>query len=118
MSHNDDQLALVSVEEAKIQGHSHQNNFVFVFAGPNFDKVVNTIMFNIYDKQKNYHEVIINKGYQEFLTTNENNSFKMNGKNDLESRYVNDTTVLFMVVIFSLIMTLIFVKMGRKLSLS
>lgn len=118
MSHNDDQLALVSVDEVKTQGHSHQNNFVFVFAGHNFDKVVNTIMFNIYDKQENYHEVIINKEYQEFVTTNENNSFKIKGKNDLESHHGNDTIVLFMVVVFSLIVTFIFVKMERKLSLS
>ena len=108
-------LSLVSVKEVDIQSHSHQNNFVFVFAGNNFDTVTNTVMFNIYDNQKNFHDVEINKEYEEFVTTSENTSFKINLESDSESSIGNDTIVIALALVFSILMTLLFFKTKKKL---
>ncbi len=108
-------LSLVSVKEVVEQGHSHQNNFVFVFAGNNFDTITNTVMFNIYDNQKNYHEVEINIEPVEFVTTTEKTSFKINSSVDAESSIGNDTIVILLALFFSILMTLLFFKNRKKL---
>jgi len=108
-------LSLVSVKAVDSPGHSHQNNFVFVFAGNNFDTVTNTIMFNIYENQENYHEVEVNNQHEEFVTTPKSTSFRLNFDSDSESSIGNDTIVILLTLVFSLLMSLLFFKNRKKM---
>ncbi len=108
-------LSLVSLKAVDSHGHSHQNNFVFVFAGNNFDTVTNTIMFNIYDNQENYHEVEIDKQHMEFVTITENMSFKINLDSDSKSSIGKDTIVILLALVFSVLMSLLFFKNKKKM---
>ncbi|WP_296386289.1 hypothetical protein, partial [Winogradskyella sp.] len=104
----------VSVKEVTSQGHSHQNNFMFVFAGNINATITNTLMFNIYDNQKNYHEVEINNKELEFLTTSEKTSFKIDLGSDSKFSMGNIVLVVLLCFVFISLMTLWFYKMKEK----
>ena len=108
-------LSLVSVKEVNSQGHSHQNTVVFLLAGNNFDAITNTVMFNIFSNQKNYHEVDINKQHLEFITTTKKTSFKINLNVPSKSSIGKDTIGILLVLIFSILITFLFFKYRRKL---
>ena len=64
-------LKLIAVDEATHNEHSHANAFVFLFEGDAFDAIKNTLMFNIYKDQENYHDVLIKGEHLKFITSPE-----------------------------------------------
>lgn len=62
-------LTLLSVQEFNANGHSHQSNFIFEYAGNQVQEVTNTLMFNVSDEQVNYHKLLQDKKIGEFETT-------------------------------------------------
>lgn len=61
---------LISVEEYPVEGHSHQVVYRAIYNGLNLQSLSNTIMFDLYDNQKNYHVVTISEGTNyEFVTS-------------------------------------------------
>lgn len=107
-------LSLLSIKAIAKDGHSHQNNFRFVFIGNNFDTVTNTIMFNIYENQENYHEVELNNQHEEFLTTPKNTLFKIHLDSDSESSKGNNTIVILFALVFIVLMSLLFFENRKK----
>ncbi|WP_179320436.1 DUF6702 family protein [Winogradskyella helgolandensis] len=74
---NGSSLKLLSVNDASHKGHSHQTNFVFLFQGTEFDDIKNTMMFNIYKDQENFHDVLFKNGHLKFITSLGLNSFEI-----------------------------------------
>ena len=62
-------LKLIAVEEVLHNEHSHANAFVFLFEGIAFDTIKNTLMFNAYKDQENYHDVLIDDEHLKFITS-------------------------------------------------
>ncbi|MFK7832532.1 MAG: DUF6702 family protein [Winogradskyella sp.] len=108
IAHGDSSLELISVKEEFYEGHSHQNNFSFQFKGGTFDRVSNTLMFNSYDNQKNYNDVILKSESLEFITTPDKASFivKVSSNNDLEYK----KTIIFGAIAFSVFILLIWFR--------
>lgn len=74
-------LNLISVDEIHIEGaHTDQNNFIFKFLGNSPRKITNTILFNTFKSQQNYH-YLSNEKSNTHITTTENPSFKIPQKN-------------------------------------
>ena len=100
ISNGEEFLPLVSVKAVKFEGHSHQNNFVIVYAGNNFNTITNTLMFNIYNNQKNYHNVLIENKAIEYQTTLKTTSFNIT---DTTKQNTNTTIYLSLVIVFGLL---------------
>lgn len=107
-------LELISVNNAPNNGHSHQNNFVFVFDGNQFNSISNTIMFNINTKQTNYHEILINNEIFEYITLSKTMSFNV----DLVSRRDNNfyLKIGIITIVLSILIGLTFLKFNRKVN--
>jgi hypothetical protein len=56
-------------------GHSHQNEYVLEYEGGNIHQVTNTIMFEMSDKQSNYHSIMIDGTKRTFETYKGQDSF-------------------------------------------
>ena len=65
---NGDTLKHQAYKALKNSGHSHQNNYLILFKGSHLIGITNTIMFDIYDSQVNYHTITINSKQQTFKT--------------------------------------------------
>ncbi|WP_299100720.1 hypothetical protein [uncultured Winogradskyella sp.] len=83
--HGNSTLKLISVEEVAHSGHSHQNNFVLLFEGKTFDTIKNTILFNVYKDQENYHELIIEPNSIKFITSLNSNTFRLQAASKVNS---------------------------------
>jgi flagellar biosynthesis chaperone FliJ len=70
-------LELLSVNEIKSAGHSHQNTFVLVYEQGVPFQITNTIMFNINDNQENYHNITVNKKSFKYLTSKNKPEFNL-----------------------------------------
>ncbi|WP_178984005.1 DUF6702 family protein [Winogradskyella helgolandensis] len=77
IENNGSRLKLLSVNDASHKGHSHQTNFVFLFEGNEFDVIKNTMMFNIYKDQENFHDVLFQKEHIKFITSLDLESFEI-----------------------------------------
>lgn len=82
------QLELLSVVHINTEGHSHQNNYLIVFKGSTYNKVKNTISFNLKNKQVNYHT--LKKGYETniFNTTINSPSFMIMNQHNAAFGYL------------------------------
>ncbi|EPR72172.1 hypothetical protein ADIWIN_3011 [Winogradskyella psychrotolerans RS-3] len=69
LRNGDSILKLIAVEEVMHYEHSHANAFVFLFEGIAFDAIKNTLMFNAYKDQENYHDVLIEDEHLKFITS-------------------------------------------------
>ena len=67
-----------SFKELKNDGHSHGNSYLLTFEGKNVTEISNTIMFEISDKQINYHT--IEKKGNSFETNPKQPSLVLNSK--------------------------------------
>ncbi|MBK7637299.1 MAG: hypothetical protein IPJ13_25725 [Saprospiraceae bacterium] len=56
-------------------GHSHQNEYVLEYEGAIYNQVTNTIMFEMSDKQSNYHSIMIDGTKRTFETYKGQDSF-------------------------------------------
>jgi hypothetical protein len=65
---NGNELKYQEYKELKNNGHSHQNNYLIVFKGNDLYEITNTIMFNVFTDQVNYHNIIINSKQIKFKT--------------------------------------------------
>ncbi len=53
--HSGKPMDLINYVELDNKGHSHQNDFLFHFKGSTISSVTNSILFDVYNSQKNYH---------------------------------------------------------------
>lgn len=67
---NGEFLDFVKFEEIKNLGNSHQNSYIITYKGTAFEKIENTLLFNIFDNQVNYHRITLNGVKTIFKTTN------------------------------------------------
>ncbi|MBU2929694.1 DUF6702 family protein [Winogradskyella psychrotolerans] len=100
---NGSSLKLLSVNDASHKGHSHQTNFVFLFEGTEFDDIKNTMMFNIYKDQENFHNVLFQKEHINFITSLDLESFKMapNSSSSMSQKKTGLLLLLFLVFVIS-----------------
>lgn len=54
--------------ELKNSGHAHQNNYLIIFKGDELYEIINTILFNVYNNQVNYHTITSNSKQENFTT--------------------------------------------------
>ena len=69
LRNGDSILKLIAVDEATHNEHSHANAFVFLFEGNAFDAIKNTMMFNVYKDQENYHDILAKEKHLKFVTS-------------------------------------------------
>lgn len=53
--HNGTKMELIRVRTLDNMGHSHQNDYVFTFQGNHLSEIRNELLFNVSDRQINYH---------------------------------------------------------------
>jgi hypothetical protein len=68
-------------------GHSHQNEYVLKYEGGDVYQVTNTIMFEMSDKQSNYHSVFVDGTEKNFETFIGQDSFMVDDLSDNYSQY-------------------------------
>ena len=62
---------LDSYEYLEMEGHMHQNTYKIIYKGENLHEIKNTIMFNLYFSQTNYHSFRESEAF--FTTTSKSN---------------------------------------------
>ncbi len=72
-------LPFVNAIEEKHNGHSHQNNFRITFEGTRLYLIENSILFDSYINQKNYHFLMKENEKHTFVTSKESPSFTIDG---------------------------------------
>jgi hypothetical protein len=70
-------LKFMKFEQMENMGHSHQNNYRITYMGSSFEKIKNTIMFNIFDNQVNYHRIKANATSKILKTTKDQTTFEL-----------------------------------------
>ncbi len=75
---NGNELKYQEYKELKNEGHSHQNNYLIVFKGNGLHEVTNTIMFNVFIDQVNYHNITISSKQIKFKTKKGQPHFTLN----------------------------------------
>ena len=73
---NGHNLALLGFSEVENNGHSHANNYLLTFKGSGITTLKNTIMFNVFDHQENYHTY--KSGTRDFSFSTKNGSPTVN----------------------------------------
>jgi hypothetical protein len=68
-------------------GHSHQNEYELEYEGGNIHQVTNTIMFEMSDKQSNYHSIMIDGTKRTFETYKGQDSFIIDDLSDNYTPY-------------------------------
>lgn len=68
-------MPFINFKELENQDYGHGNNFIFLFEGKNLAEVKNTIMFNISEKQKNYHLIFENQAMNKYETNKQKTKF-------------------------------------------
>ena len=82
------QLELLSVTPTIISGHSHKNDFSLVFKGITFNKITNTISFNLKHQQINHHTIIDGYETRVFETSIKNPSFNISKQHNASFGYL------------------------------
>lgn len=99
-SSNGNQLELFKVKEVENIGHSHQNNFIFLFRGNSLTEIKNEIMFNISRQQTNYHSILIAGKKRKFTTSINNPKFNIREQNGNDNWWI----VIFIVPLLFLVL--------------
>ena len=105
-------LELISIKEAAHEGHSHQNNFIFQYKGNAFDFITNTMMFNVYDNQKNYHDILMESEHLENITSIDSPSFEVRSTSKMS--FKNITQIGLLVLGFSVLALLLWYRVKIK----
>jgi len=92
---NGKDFKFVEFEELPNDGHSHQGKYLIVFSGNDLSIVTNTLLFNMYDNQKNHHKTTINSIEDTFETALGNATFEINNPGRLSFKYWWVALVLF-----------------------
>ena len=102
---NGKELNLLEFREIENMGHSHQNNYLIVFSGNNLQTISNTMMFNKYDGQTNFHTIWIDLEVKIFKTTLAQPSFELtNSQSDaINFRLVMGIVLMVLTVLFFII---------------
>ena len=69
-------------------GHSHQSSYALQYQGSDVKQITNTIMFDISDKQVNYHSLMVDGQKKTFETYVGHNSFMINDIHDNDNWYI------------------------------
>jgi len=88
------------------EGHTHQNDFLFIFKGKDVVEITNTIMFNLYDHQVNYNSINLNQKATVFKTTPNTTHFKL--------KESTTTTYWLYLLVLLIPMVFIFFKYVKK----
>ncbi len=80
-------------------GHSHQNNYHITYKGSSFERIKNTIMFNIFDNQVNYHRIMANATNNVFKTTKDQTAFELSDKKDFSNWWIFVLIAILVVVL-------------------
>jgi len=67
---NGEFLEFVKFEEINNLGNSHQNSYIITYKGTAFEKIENTLLFNIFNNQVNYHRITLDGTKTIFKTSN------------------------------------------------
>tara|TARA_R110002049_G_scaffold68465_7_gene177488 strand:- start:1233 stop:1811 length:579 start_codon:yes stop_codon:yes gene_type:complete len=109
---NNSVLTLISIEYDAQQGHSHQSNFVFVFEGNQFDSIKNTMMFNAYVNQENYHDILLDTEHVKFITSKDSSSFQMESQS--QNSLGNTTTTIGLLIAVVIVLGLfLFIRLKK-----
>lgn len=68
-------LELNRIKTVQANGHSHQINYIFEFKGRSVTEIKNTMLFNISEKQRNYHTILLHGKKRKYLSSFSNPSF-------------------------------------------
>ena len=98
-------LKLIAVDEATHNEHSHANAFVFLLEGNAFDTIKNTMMFNVYKDQENYHDVLVSKKHLKFITSPDASLVVVQSIS--EGSFGNRITIGLIVVAFCVLVTIL-----------
>ncbi len=74
---NDNKMKFISFEKKENYGHGHQNNYIIEYKGSNLQKIENSLLFNISNKQLNHHLLRINEKETFIKTSNSKSYFKL-----------------------------------------
>ncbi len=74
---NDNKMKFISFEKKENHGHGHQNNYIIKFKGSNLQKIENSLLFNISNKQLNHHLLQVNNNEILIKTSNSKSYFKL-----------------------------------------
>lgn len=109
---NGENLQLKEVNPVKKEnGHSHQNNYEFIFEGNEFTTVKNTILCEHNKSQINYHELLLAEKTKEFTTSKESPKFKI-GK--LKDHHIPFVTIGIAIGSILVIGTIVFILLKYK----
>ncbi len=108
---NDSILKLISVEEATHEGHSHQNNFKFLFEGNSFDFVKNMMMFNLNKGQENYHDILVEANHIKYITSFDSPSFQINSSS--ETKFWNTAQLGLLMAVIAVLGLFFFFKLKK-----
>ncbi len=88
-------LVFMGFRALESSGHSHQNEYELEYEGSDVKQVTNTIMFEMSDKQSNYHSIMVNGTKRTFETYKGQDSFMVD---DLSDNYTPYFIFGFMVI--------------------
>lgn len=112
IKNGDSILELLSINEATHEGHSHQNNFIIQYKGNAFDFITNTMMFNVYDNQKNYHDIIVGTEHLKFIASQDSSSFEVRSTSSMSFKDIAQIGLL--VLGFSVLALLLWYRAKNK----
>jgi hypothetical protein len=99
---NDVIIELTKLTEIENPGHSHQSNYLLEYRGNNLQNISNTLLFNINNVQKNYHQIIINNTELKFITSTKHPIFKL-PKKEFSIYWILLLIIPMMVILFFVI---------------
>ena len=108
---NNSVLELISIEYDTQQGHSHQSNFVFVFEGNQVDSIKNTMMFNTYVNQENYHDILLDTGHIKFITSKDSSSFQMESSS--QTSFGNTIAIGLLIAVVIVIGLFLYIRLKK-----
>ena len=108
---NNSVLKLISIEYDTQQGHSHQSNFVFVFEGNQVDSIKNTMMFNTYVNQENYHDILLDTEHIKFITSKDSSSFQMESSS--QTSFGNTIAIGLLIAVVIVIGLFLYIRLKK-----
>lgn len=82
------QLELLTIKDIRLDGHSHQNDFLFTFKGTSFNTVLNHISFNLTPSQINHHTIAKGYDFKTFETTHKHPYFEISNEHNASFGYL------------------------------
>ena len=105
-------LQLLKIQELPQNGFTHQSDFLIQFKGSHFQRMTNTVLFNLFPNQKNYHVYNSGKTKMEFVLSQQQKSYILN-----LSKNSNFFSYKLILVIASVVFILLFLFLKNKKSM-